>query len=79
MTAAAGVARVVLSSTIPKNLKLVRETLQVKRYRTIQARTGEAGQIPDGVARELWEWTALEESGVRCLTILRFRGLQRVR
>jgi len=27
----------------PKNLKLVRDTLQVKGYRTIEARTGEEG------------------------------------
>jgi two-component system, cell cycle response regulator DivK len=27
----------------PKNLKLVRDTLQVKGYRTIEAGTGEAG------------------------------------
>jgi len=54
----------------PKNLKLVRDSLQVKGYQTIEAETGEEGvrlaherhpalvrvdvQVPGGIERCLW-------------------------
>ena len=34
---------ILMSKTNPKNLKLVRDTLQVKGYQTIEAETGEDG------------------------------------